>query len=183
MIANWFTKKRIVLLAISVALVLICIVIGFMIYNNRKTMPLSHVYVCDNPEEDSEFDKWIRNEAMVDWVPTYVIIKNGYVIGTIKGGISQKQFSSRLATVLIQGTPYAELPDIEISNLKDEKHSLKSIMTGDDVYILEISWIDCKDCKFQDDNYTDEIYLRYSTKMIYRYYIRSDKDKVLDKYN
>lgn len=172
---------------IIVTLLTILVIIGVGVYHymkqQRALMPLSHVYVADNPTYNSDFDNWIREDLGIDWVPTYIIIKDNNVIGTIRGGISEKEFTNQLGTILIQQIPFKPLCDFEIGNLNNERHSLTDIMTGDSYYILELSWIDCEDCMYQDANFTDEIYLRYGTKMIYRYYIHSDFDKVLDKYN
>lgn len=179
-------KSKVKYLLISLAVVVfigLIILANFMYINARKTMPMSHVYVCDNPAEDSEFDIWMKNELGLNWVPTYLIIRNDYVIGTIRGGVPESQFTSELGTILINNWQIAELPDIEISNINGERQVLADVLPNNDsFYILEISWVDCPDCIFQDENFTEDVYLKYGTNIIYRYYIHSTQEEVLAKY-
>ena len=179
-------KSKVKYLLISLTVVLfigLTILANYMYTSARKIMPMSHVYVCDNPAEDSEFDVWMKNELGLNWVPTYLIIRNDYVIGTIRGGIPESQFTSELGTILINNWQIAELPNIEISNVNGERQVLADVLPNNDsFYILEISWIDCPDCIFQDENFTEDVYLEYGTNIIYRYYIHSTQEEVLAKY-
>ncbi len=175
--------KYLIISLIVVVFIGLTVLANYMYTNARKIMPISHVYVCDNPTEDSEFDVWMKNELGLNWVPTYLIIRNDYVIGTIKGGIPESQFTSELGTILINNWQIAELPDIEISNVNGERQVLADVLPNNDsFYILEISWVDCLDCIFQDENFTEDVYLKYGTNIIYRYYIHSTQEEVLAKY-
>ena len=137
--------------------------------------------MCDNPTHNSDFDTWLRETVGIDWVPTYMICRDGYVIGTIRGGISEKNFTSQLGTILAQNDRILEVTDIPIYDLDNNVGNLRDI-TGSGVYIVEISWVDCPDCQYQDENFTDEIYLAYSTNQIYRYYIHSERGAVEEHY-
>ena len=54
------TLRKLRPLLIIVA-ILCFIKVGLVIVNyNATKMPLDHVFVCDNPKHDSEFDIWIR---------------------------------------------------------------------------------------------------------------------------
>lgn len=149
----------------------------------RSTMPTSHVYVCDNPKHDSDFDAWLKETVDVNWVPTYVIIKNQTVIGSFPGDIDKEEFSTKVALCANFNAEVAKLPDLEISNINDERKSLKEIFSGDATYILEVHWFDCEDCEHQDQYFSKEIYSKYSTSNFYRYYIKSEKDDVSAKYS
>lgn len=175
-------KKRVLLISI---LIIVALVSGFIgnqaIKHYRTTMPHNHIFVCDNPTHNSDFDNWLRETVGIDWVPTYMICRDGYVIGTIRGGISEKMFTSQLGTILAQNDRILEVTNIPIYDLDNNVGNLRDI-TGSGVYIVEISWIDCSDCQYQDENFTDDIYLAYSTNQIYRYYIHSERGAVEEHY-
>ena len=179
-----FKRLRPFILVLGISLILYA---GFLLakgiwLNHRSEMKTSHVFVCDNSEHKSDFDTWLSDELHVDWVPTYIILKNNIIIGSFPGDIDVNEFSDKLATVVAMNIPIAKFPSYAITNLDGERKNISTLF-DDNVNILEIHWIDCDDCKHQDENYTDEIYAKYSTDMIYRYYIRSDKNKVLEKYS
>ena len=177
-------KKKYIIL-FSLLFVCVSIFVMFQVTSKiRKTMPTSHIFVCDNPSNDSEFDTWMKQELGLNWVPTYLIVKDDIVIGSIRGGVGETQFTSELGTILIQNWQLAELPDLAISNIDGQRDSLKNILPNDNnFYIIEISWVTCPDCIFQDENFTDDIYYKYGTDRIYRYYIHSTETEVLEKYN
>jgi len=180
------TKK----IKICIALMAILVFAGLVIIANqfyirsRTTMNYSHIFVCDNPQNDSEFDTWMKEDLGLNWVPTYFIVRNDYVIGSIRGGVPESQFTSELGTILIQDWQVAPLPDLPLNNLNGERISLADALPNDNnFYIIEISWVTCPDCIFQDENFTDDIYLKYGTNIIYRYYIHSTTDEVMNKYS
>lgn len=177
-------KKKYIIL-FSLLFVCVSIFVMFQVTSKiRKTIPTSHIFVCDNPSNDSEFDTWMKQELGLNWVPTYLIVKDDIVIGSIQGGVGETQFTSELGTILIQNWQLAELPDLAISNIDGQRDSLKNILPNDNnFYIIEISWVTCPDCIFQDENFTDDIYYKYGTDRIYRYYIHSTEAEVLEKYN
>lgn len=177
-------KKKYIIL-FSLLFVCVSIFVMFQVTSKiRKIMPTSHIFVCDNPSNDSEFDTWMKQELGLNWVPTYLIVKDDIVIGSIRGGVGETQFTSELGTILIQNWQLAELPDLAISNIDGQRDSLKNILPNDNnFYIIEISWVTCPDCIFQDENFTDDIYYKYGTDRIYRYYIHSTEAEVLEKYN
>lgn len=192
-------KKKFKLLKKFGPLIAFCLIIliglaGLKIYRQSRTiMPRDHVYVCDNPSHDSDFDAWLKQSIgrkyddgeMHLWVPTYAIINDGYVIAAFEGDIEEIEFSDKLtmayAFTANMQLDELKLPDYEISNLKGERERVSTLF-GEGTYILELHWIDCPDCIHQDENYTDSIYEKYTTKNIYRYYIKSDFDKVDAKY-
>lgn len=183
-------KKKSWLRRLGPIIVFIAIILlgyfGFKIYRHTRTiMPTDHVYVCDNPEHLSDFETWIREDVGVTWVPTYLIINNGYVIAAFEGDIEEIEFTDKFAmanayTANMQ-VDYLKVPDYEITNLDGERKPASEIFS-DGMYILEYHWIDCKDCEHQDENYTNSIYEKYTTDKIYRYYVKSDHDKVAEKY-
>lgn len=183
-------KKKSWLRRLGPIIVFIAIILlgyfGFKIYRHTRTiMPTDHVYVCDNPEHLSDFETWIREDVGVTWVPTYLIINNGYVIAAFEGDIEEIEFTDKFAmanayTANMQ-VDYLKVPDYEITNLDGERRPASEIFS-DGMYILEYHWIDCKDCEHQDKNYTKSIYEKYTTDKIYRYYVKSDHDKVAEKY-
>ena len=63
--------------------------------------------------------------------------------------------------------------------LNNSNATLKDISNQHKMVILEISWLTCKDCIEQDNNFTEAIYSKYSTEQIYRYYLKSKKDEVI----
>lgn len=143
-------------------------------------LPKSHVYVCDNPRHKSDFDNWLKDIGL-DWVPSYIIIKDGKVLDIIRGGISEKTFTDNLEVTLNNNMFIDELPEYSIENLNGNRESVHDLFSQG-IYILEIHWIDCPDCIYQDTHYTAEIYNKYTTRYIYRYYINSEKSDVLNKY-
>lgn len=183
-------KKKSWLRRLGPIIVFIAIILlgyfGFKIYRHTRTiMPTDHVYVCDNPEHLSDFETWIREDVGVTWVPTYLIINNGYVVAAFEGDIEEIEFTDKFAmanayTANMQ-VDYLKVPDYEITNLDGERKPASEIFS-DGMYILEYHWIDCKDCEHQDENYTKSIYEKYTTDKIYRYYVKSDYDKVAEKY-
>lgn len=183
-------KKKSWLRRLGPIIVFIAIILlgyfGFKIYRHTRTiMPTDHVYVCDNPEHLSDFETWIREDVGVTWVPTYLIINNGYVVAAFEGDIEEIEFTDKFAmanayTANMQ-VDYLKVPDYEITNLDGERKPASEIFS-DGMYILEYHWIDCKDCEHQDENYTKSIYEKYTTDKIYRYYVKSDHDKVAEKY-
>lgn len=183
-------KKKSWLRRLGPIIVFIAIILlgyfGFKIYRHTRTiMPTDHVYVCDNPEHFSDFETWVKEDVGVKEVPTYLIINNGYVIAAFEGDIEEIEFTDKFAmanayTANMQ-VDYLKVPDYEISNLDGERKPASEVF-GDGMYILEYHWIDCKDCEHQDENYTQSIYEKYTTDRIYRYYVKSDHDKVAEKY-
>ena len=169
---------RIMIVILTAILILSCLIYR---YNKQTSLPKSHIYVCDDKDNESSFDRWLK--ADIDWVPSFLIIKDKQEIGIIKGIINVVDFDNELATLLIQHNTTRSMPSYNITNLDNKSSSLENIVTTDDLYIIEVHWIDCEDCKEQDDKYTKSIYAKYSTKNIYRYYLKSDKQKVLAKYN
>lgn len=165
-----------------VVLLVSAIIVEPIIYKKvNSKMPTSHVYVCDNPSYLSEFDTWLKEK--ISWVPSYLIVKNGYIIGAFDGCIAESHFTSTLGTVLSLNLPFYELPAFQITNLNNERKYLKDIFNEPNTYyIFEIHWLTCKDCIYQDENYTQDIYEKYGTKHIYRYYLRSEFNDVLNKY-
>lgn len=156
--------------------------IGINIYRaNRTIMPKDHVYVCDNPKQLSDFDNWIRDDVGIKWVPTYIIVQDGYIIGAFNGDIEEIEFSSKLGTALALNMQITPMEDFEISNLAGERKPASEAF-GQGLCIIELVWIDCPDCQHQDENYTNDIYQKYSTKNFYRYYIKSEYKDVLNKY-
>lgn len=173
-------KCRFLLLIMAIILFISA---AYMIFRAKQAeMPLDHVYVCDNPSYLSDFDNWIKEDLQVTWVPSYIVIKDGYVIGAFDGDICERDFSDLLGTYLSMDLPLTEVTNLEIENLEGERKPANEIFGTKGTYILEVVWIDCHDCQHQDENYTDDIYYEYSTKNIYRYYLRSEKEKVLEKY-
>ena len=187
------TSLRPLILAIGICLIVYAsfLLVKGIWLDMRSEMKTSHVYVSDNPEHNSDFDEWLKENAVTMnddgssklWVPTYLIIKNGAYIGKFRGDISETEFSEKLATIVNFNMPVAEFPNYAITNLDDERKTLSEIFGKNGVIIMEIHWIDCPDCKHQDEEYTNDIYAKYSADMFYRYYIRSDKNKVLEKYS
>lgn len=174
-------KKAIIVVICTAILTTAILVSGyFIIYNKRTTMDKSHVFVSDSTTRDSEFDEWILDE--VNWVPTFLIIKNKKEIGYIRGTINEPDFTSELGTIAINPNQDRPLPNLSITNIEGKTMNLNDIFYDDEIYILELHWIDCPDCIEQDEKFTEQIYARYSTSHIYRYYMNSDKQKVIDKY-
>ena len=159
-------------------------VIAHIVNSINSTMPTSHIYVCDDPNTKNDFDNWLSDDLELNWVPTYLVIKNNQVLGAFPGDIPVDEFTSNLTMCILLDSPTKTLPNTSITNIDGKTNYLSNIFKNtDDIYILEIHWIDCKDCIHQDDNYTNDIYETISTKNIYRYYVKSDKNKVVEKYN
>ena len=177
-------KKKYIIL-ISALLICVFVYVGSCALQKLPVnLAQDHIYVCDNPSNDSDFDTWMKENLGLNWVPTYLIVKDDVVIGSIRGGVGETQFTSELGTVLIQNWQLAELPDIPVSDITGNRDSFKNILPNDsNFYIIEISWVTCKDCIFQDENFTQEIYKKYGVNRFYRYYIHSTQEEVLDKYN
>ena len=177
----------------SKAKIIILIILGLLIIGGyfgvkyymkvRVTMPKSHVFVSDNPEHKSDFDNWLKDDLGVNWVPTYIVFKDGYIIGTFPGDISEEEFSSKVTLASMANVKLSSIPNFYISNLNNERKSLNDLFNRSGLFILEIHWIDCPDCEEQDSKYTQSIYDKYTTTRMYRYYIKSDFDKVQEKYN
>ena len=178
-------KIRIILSMVVIGIFLLAS--GILCWNklNQKfshpELDASHVLVCDNPMHDSEFDTWLKENIGLSWVPTYVIVNDNKVIGMIKGGIPEESFTGQLGSYLVYNQAIAELPNISVTNLAGERKPVSDYF-GQGMYILEISWIDCHDCIEQDEKYTTDVYKKYGTDIIYRYYIKSELGKVEEKY-
>ena len=56
----------------------------------------------------------------------------------------------------------ADLPEIEITNI-DNQTTMANNTFGNGLIILEISWIGCPDCEYQDENFTYDVYMKYGT--------------------
>lgn len=169
---------------INIALVfLVILTIAFTAYNiirhKRMTLSTSHIYVGEK-NNDSEFDKWITDEVKVDWVPTFLVIKDNKILGFIRGPRNSREFKSDLGTVLINniGIDVADLP---ITNLDGETKSFADIVANNDLTFVEIARIDCLDCEEQL-KFNPQIYLRYNSSNFYIYYIHSDKQEVMNKH-
>lgn len=176
-IKAFLAKTWYVYLIISILAFATC---GYFIYRHVKAkMPLSHVYVCDNPTNYSDFDNWVK--SLTNWVPSYIIIKDGYVINVFEGGIDEDEFTDKLGSSVSNNTQIAELPNYSITNLEGARQSIQEIFK-EGTYVLELHWIDCKDCIYQDENFTDKIYYKFGTDIFYRYYIKSEHNKVVEKY-
>ena len=175
-------KKKYITITIVLASLTVAILIGmFIIYKVRTTIPKGHIYVCDNAEEYSEFDTWIREEQTIKWVPTFLIIKDGMVAGQIKGTINESDFSSDLGTCLLFPLNMP-LPDYKITNIVGHADSLKDIVVTNDLYIIEISWLTCPDC-IEQEKLNKSILGKYTANNFYIYYMKSDRDEVIEHYN
>lgn len=172
-------KILFILLILTVAL----IITGIYCVNYFKTVNLKpeQVFVCDNPKHDSEFDKWLKEDLGLDWVPTYLVIQDKQVIGMIRGGVSEKEFSAQLGTVLANPVSGYPVTDLEISNLLGERKAFSSLFT-DELSFVEISWAQCPDCIEQDKKFTNSIYKKYGTDIFIRYYIKTETTEVEQKY-
>ena len=182
---NFFQKKKIrkLLFLIVIASFVGAIFCSIFLYRYkiRTTMNNSQIFVCDNPTHHSDFDKWILNDCDVDWVPSYIIIKNDKVIGTIDGNIPEREFTDLLGTIVINDFQLCDLPEFEITNLEGNSYTLQELTPNkESFYILEVSWATCEDCKQQDKLYTKDIYFKYSTNNFIRYYINSEQNEVLN---
>lgn len=173
------SKKGVIITSVVIVALLIAGLIDYVQYINRAKMPDSHIFVCDNPENYSDFDNWLIDTVGVDKVPMYVIIYKDDVIGLINGNIPEKTFTNELGTILATGKSLCELPEFSISNIVNDTMTLKDIADKHAIVILEISWLTCKDCIEQDANFTKDIYSKYSTEQIYRYYLKSKKEDVI----
>lgn len=180
------TRIIAIITTIIIVVVLATIVIGYVLYKNshqpQDVLSPSHVYVCDSPEPKSEFDLWIKNDLQLTGVPSYVIINDGSVVGVFPGDLDEEEFSDKLMMTYTFNLPVTEVPRLEISNITGDRH-FASDLFSEGKYILEVHWIDCEDCQHQDENYTHDIYSKYSTNRIYRYYIKSEVEPVKEKYN
>lgn len=170
------SKRIIIIAAVIVVLIASCFIFYKVKTKQRTTMPTSHVYI-----ESEEFTTWLEDNIGLNWAPTYIIIKNNRVIGSIKGGIPEKQFTSQLGTILASDFNMADLPEIEITNI-DNQTTMANNTFGNGLIILEISWIGCPDCEYQDENFTYDVYMKYGTSVIYRYYINSSPNEVIAEY-
>ena len=112
----------------------------------------------------------------------HIVIKDGYVIGAFDGCIPLSEFDSQLGTALALSIPVLKLPDYYIYDLDNSPHKVSDKFSNG-FYILEIVWADCKDCIYQDEHYTNDIYKKYSNGIIYRYYIKTDKEQVNNLYS
>lgn len=163
---------------------IVCFIfVGYKIVQHiGSRMPKDHIYVCDNPKVYSDFDNWLVDDLGCQWVPSYVIIHNGYVIGMFNGDCPLSDFDFNLSLIMSQDIAFKELPNYEIENINGHRVNVRDLF-NDGYYVLEMHWIDCPDCKHQDANYTDDVYFKYSTDRIYRYYFKSDRTTVEEKYN
>ena len=182
-IERYKARRKFILISIYVILITAIIITSCILirYKIRTTISKSHVYVTDNEEELTDFDNYIKEELDISWVPTFLIIKNKTIMGTVKGTINEELFSEDLATCLIHnyeiGTPLPE--QFKITNLDGETKSLPEIITTDDLYIIEISWFDCKDC-IEQEKYNKAIFAKYNANKFYYYYLKSNRDKVYE---
>lgn len=175
-------KKTIIIVSIALIALITAGIYDLVKYNKRTNIADSHVFVCDNPEHYSDFDNWLINTVEVDRVPMYIIIYENNIIGKIPGNIPEEVFTDKLGTILATGEVLYELPEYSIHNIIDESATLKDLASRHKLMILEISWLTCKDCIEQDENFTKAIYNSYSTEQIYRYYLKSNKSEVIEKY-
>ena len=165
-----FSKK--LLIIISIFLLLGALFGLYKLFLSKyATLPTSHIYVSDNPNHKSDFDKWLTEDLKIDWVPSYVIINNKKVIGVINGNIPYEELHHKIENCMMINYEYCDLTNLEISNLDGERKSFNDIIPSNGFYILEISWYGCKDCEYQDKHFTKDIYLNYSNNIIYRYII------------
>ena len=164
--------------ALRIIIIAICIGIASIIalICSYKSKPVeldnSHIYVCDNPEYLSDFDTWIKEDLGVSWVPSYIIVKDGFVIGAFDGCIDTETFDDKLGTVLAMNLQFEEVPNLEISNIEDNRVNANELFRAG-TYIIEVHLYGCKDCEYQDEHYTKDIYKKYGTQLFYRYYIKS----------
>ena len=177
-----YIKGIIFTIAILLLLLFFGYYIGYSYETRRITLPKSHVFVCDNPKHLSDFDTWLKEDCNITWVPSYIVIKDGYVIGAFDGCIPLSEFDSQLGTALALSIPVLKLPDYYIYDLDNSPHKVSDKFSNG-FYILEIVWADCKDCIYQDEHYTNDIYKKYSNGIIYRYYIKTDKEQVNNLYS
>lgn len=148
-------------------------------YEPHHEMVQSHVFVCDNPKNKSDFDLWMMNEDGVglNWVPSYLICTQGKVLGLIRGDIPVEEFTAQYNYIVSTplGSAFDDYCEYDIANLNGQRYKLSDIFPNDgNVYVLEISWIGCPDCEHQDTNYTRDIYNAYDTQFFYRYYINTE---------
>ena len=176
-------KSTIIILIILIIALLGALIYDLVKYNKRITMPISHVFVCDDANHYSEFDNWLLNTAGVDKVPSYLIIYNHNVVGVIDGNVPEERFTDELGYTILNNEIVCELPDFQIKNIADQYMTLNDLSNLHSLIILEISWATCDDCIEQDKYFTKNIYNRYSTEQIYRYYIKSELLDVLRKHS
>ena len=176
------TKKSTIIACIITALFVISILT--IIYRQRTKIITQNIYVCDNKSEMSQFDLWIKDKdgVDVDWVPTYIIIKNKTIIGKVRGTINEKELTNNINNLIVQPTDNISLNDTyKITNLNNESNTLNEIIPDNDLYLLEILWIDCPDCIEQEETYENQIVRKYTSKHIYKYYMKTDRSELINK--
>lgn len=178
-----YKQSKRLLFTIIFCIVLFSIMSGTYLFIRHKKMTLhkSNIFVCDNSKEYSQFDDWIMEDLGVDWVPTFLVFRDGKYVGMIRGTINVYDFKSELGTALIY-SKNTEVPDYYITNIKNETKSVKELVAGKDLCFIEVSWLDCPDCVDQE-KLNPEIYAKYDAANFYIYYIKSTMEDVSNHYN
>lgn len=176
-------RKILALILIVVMILGVCSCSKKNTYEPSHQMVESHVFVCDNPKNKSDFDLWMMKEDGVglNWVPSYLICTQGKVLGVIRGDIPLEDFKTQYDFIVTSpiDSAFDDFCEYDIQNLNGNRYKLIDFMPADgNVYVLEISWATCPDCIHQDENYTQDIYNAYDTQFFYRYYINTELSEV-----
>jgi hypothetical protein len=177
--------KTLILRLSAIILFLSVVLTVLILFNNKKQnnlpieLPYKNIFVSDKEKELSDFDNWLCDEVGVDWTPSYIILQGHDVLGIIKG-TDFNTFKKELNKL--------NKLDVSISNdllynpFFDTTHKFSDILKNDELNIIELHMIGCKDCEELDNNGITNDIRRNVNASFYRYYIRSTVADVLDKY-
>lgn len=130
-------------------------------------------------DDYSEFDLYLKNGLDISNVPTYVIVNDEKVIGTI-GPCSLETFESKLGTLLANSLIIDGFSNFKLGEARTINGSKTYLGITGGVNIIQVVKADCKACDNEESTFR-KIRARYKNANFIRYYIRSSLEDAAQK--
>nr|WP_072514217.1 hypothetical protein [Ndongobacter massiliensis] len=148
-----------------------------------------NIYMTTAETEFSAFDNFLMDDVGIQEVPSYLVCKDGKILGQILGNIPIEDFQDQLTKIVVEEKEIkCTDSDSDIYNpFSKEVLSFYDLLKDKDLVLVEVHMFDCKDCKQADDKEENELSytetIRHLVKTtFYRYYIKSEIKDIVEKY-
>jgi len=202
-------KNKVFLVTTIIVILGICIAAASLIKTVTTKFTIDDVFASTSEMEKSDFDVWLTDEYGLSWVPSYLVCKDKHIIGVIAGGQSVSDTLSQFRAIKNNPDTNEDISNFYVYSLATKQQITLDNILPDGYCLIEVHKLGCKDCEYADgESGTYELYdgkneysvtidkaaTGVSTKVkqyfegvsgikVIRYYIKSDYDKILKKFN
>lgn len=158
--------KKYVISKKQYVIVILLVLLIFVSFRSYNYFSHRNVIGCSNSHVSTSFEKWCDKELNADYVPVYIIIKNGRVTNLQTGITTSFDFKKLRRTDRLDKPVLKE----KIQDLNGKKYSL------DEFDVIEVVMLDCPACKEQQKKYSSEIHSKNHLKFLTFYVFSTSKE-------